>query len=126
MRKSFSIFFSLTLLCFQVFAQQPFRGRIMGLNGSGLPGVSINVKGTRINTLSDDQGNFGINAAPGSVLVMSYLGQSQEYSVGDNSNVTIVFNERTNQLTEVVVTALGQTTRKAKLGYSASSFNSDL
>ncbi|MEO6869176.1 MAG: SusC/RagA family TonB-linked outer membrane protein, partial [Ginsengibacter sp.] len=46
-------------------------------------------------------------------------------TVGSGNEISIVVKSQQNVLEEVVVTALGQTSKKAKLGYSTSTFNSE-
>ncbi len=69
-----------------------------------LTGVSIAVKGTTTGTVTDIDGAFGINAEPGSVIVVSYIGYSgQEIVITNQRNLRILLDEDTQLLEEVVV-----------------------
>ena len=60
-------------------------------DGYGLPGVTIQVKGTSTGTVTDMDGNYSLNADGKDVLVFSYVGyKSKEIAVKgkDKINVT--------------------------------------
>ena len=67
-------------LCGQLFAQEKMvTGKVTdGKDGSGLPGVSIAVKGSTKGTTTDALGNFKVNASPTSVLTISFVGYSSQ------------------------------------------------
>jgi TonB-linked SusC/RagA family outer membrane protein len=89
-------------------------------DGSGLPGVSILVKGTTIGTISDIDGVFKIDVPSNeSVLVVDFLGyKKQEITVGNKATFDINLEEDTKQLEEVVVTSLAIKRNKRELGYA--------
>jgi TonB-linked SusC/RagA family outer membrane protein len=96
---------------------RPITGRIIDAStNSGLPGVSIVVKGSAIGTNSDANGRYTINVSDNkAVLVFSYVGYlKQEIQVGTQTevNVTLVSDNKT--LDEVIVTGYGQV-RKSDL-----------
>lgn len=83
-----------------------------------LPGVSVLVQGTNMNTQTDFDGKYSIEAKDGDVLVFTYVGMktaSQKVS-GSTMNVTM---ESDNLLDEVVVTALGIKRDQKAVGYAA-------
>lgn len=92
-------------------------GRIQGRvtsaeDGSALPGVNVVIKGTTQGTITDVQGNFELESAPNSTLVLSFIGlQSQEVKVGERQEVDVAMNLDVTQLSEVVVTGYGTATR---------------
>lgn len=100
------------------FAQRPVTGRVVDANGAPMAGVTVTVKETNVATQTDAQGNFSINAAAGNTLVFSYLGQQKEQLLRDEQTLNISFGTQTQQLSEVVVTALGVRREKRGLGYS--------
>ena len=66
------------------------KGTISGSDGAPLPGASIIIKGTTKGAQTDQNGAFTINAQPGDVLVVSYVGyETREVTVGNNSKLTI-------------------------------------
>lgn len=106
--------------------QRLIRGKITDGNGKALQGVNVSVKGATNATQTDASGVFSIQASDGSTLMISSVGfASQEVVVGQRTEVDIVMSQRTADLTEVVVTALGQTRSRDKVGYSTTTFKSD-
>lgn len=89
-------------------------------DGTALPGVNVMVKGTSTGTTSGIDGSYSINVENNSdVLVFSFIGYlSQEIQVGNRSVIDVQLVESTEQLGEVVVTALGIKREKRSLGYS--------
>jgi TonB-linked SusC/RagA family outer membrane protein len=89
-------------------------------DGSALPGVNILVKGTTTGTVTDSDGNYRLSIPNGDVtLVMSFIGLvSQEMVVGDRTNIDIQMSSDVQQLSEVVVTAVGIEREKKALGYA--------
>ncbi len=109
------------LLCtsFTMFAQQTVKGVVKEkTTGSGLPGVSIVVKGTSKGTSTDFDGNFQLtNVKTGDVLVFSFLGyQNKEVTLASNFNLTVELEEETAKLDEVVIIGYGTTTVKDATG----------
>ena len=52
----------------------PIKGKVTNEQGQPLEGATVLIKGTSNGTKTDAEGNFSINAAPGDVLVISYVG----------------------------------------------------
>src|SRR5688572_30642464 len=95
------------------------KGKVVNEMGQGMAGVSVVLKGTSIGTMTDDQGIFSINASKGNVLVFSYVGyDSKEVVVDNEAMVNVQLSPDTQQLDQVVITALGITKQKRALGYS--------
>jgi TonB-linked outer membrane protein, SusC/RagA family len=89
-------------------------------------GAAVIIKGTSIGVTSDIDGNFSIDANPGDVLVVSFLGYlTQEITVGNQSNLSITLREDTQQLDEIVVTALGIKRSHKALGYAMTELKGD-
>ena len=86
----------------------------------GLPGIgaAIVVKGTMVGTVTDYDGNFTLEVpSNGKVLIVSYVGMlTQEVPV--SPNVRVVLKSDTQNLDEVVVTAMGISKEKKALGYA--------
>lgn len=96
-------------------------------DGSGLPGVNILVKGTTTGTVTDGNGNYRISIPTGDVtLVMSFIGLvSQEIAVGDRTTIDVKMTSDVQQLSEVVVTAVGIEREKKALGYAVTDLGAD-
>jgi TonB-linked SusC/RagA family outer membrane protein len=102
------------LFCLPVLAQDVVvSGKVTSSeDGSGLPGVSIQVKGTTRGTTSDADGNYRVNASAGSRLVFSFIGyRSQEVAVGNQSTIAVKLEPDAANLDEVIITAFGSAKR---------------
>lgn len=78
-------------------------------DGTGLPGVSVQVKGTTTGVITDFDGNYRISV-PGeeAVLRFSFVGfLPQEVEVGNRSTIDISMEPDVKQLSEVVVVGYG-------------------
>jgi len=100
---------------------QTITGTVTDESGSGLPGVSILVKGTQRGTTTDAGGKYKIDVANGdAVLVFSFVGYLlQEVAVGNQSQISISLKIDTKTLDEVVVTAFGIKRDQKALGYAS-------
>ncbi|TWR28304.1 SusC/RagA family TonB-linked outer membrane protein [Mucilaginibacter achroorhodeus] len=86
-----------------------------------LPGVSVRVKGSQAGTVTDANGRYSISVpSSSSVLVFSFVGFApQEVAVGGRSTVNVALAESSQQLGEVIVTALGISRSEKSVGYAA-------
>ena len=100
-------------------------GKVIGEDGEPVIGASIIVKGTTVGTVTDFDGNFELEVpANGKQLVISYIGmKSQEVAATSNVNVKLLAD--TQNLDEVVVTAMGISKEKKALGYAVQDVKSD-
>ncbi|WP_461790826.1 carboxypeptidase-like regulatory domain-containing protein [Pedobacter sp.] len=120
----------LGLLLFAVFAyaQNNVTGKVIDAStGSGIPGVSVSVKGQKANAVATgNDGSFSIRVPSNAVLVFSSIGYStKEINVGSQSVINVQLSEDAKTLEGVVVTALGITREKKALAYSAQSVTSE-
>ena len=91
-----------------------------------LPGVSVQVKGTNTGTNTTADGTFSVNASSEATLIFSFIGfKNQEIKVGNQSIINISLDEDTQNLEEVVVTALGIKKESKKLGYATTTVNAE-
>ncbi|WP_420322041.1 SusC/RagA family TonB-linked outer membrane protein [Flagellimonas sp.] len=98
--------------------QTEITGTVVDEDNVPLSGATILVKGTTNGVAADFDGNFSISASKGDILVISYVGfNSKEITVGDQTQITVILLA-SNQLEEVVVTALGIKKEKRKVGYA--------
>jgi TonB-linked SusC/RagA family outer membrane protein len=75
---------------------------------SGVPGVTVRVKGSSKGTLTDAQGAYSLAVSGNEVLQFSMIGYtSKEVAVGNVTELNVVLATDEKQLQEVVVTALG-------------------
>ena len=97
-------------------AQNTISGTIRDANGP-LPGANVIEVGTNNGVSTDFDGNFEISVSDGASLEISYTGYfTQTIEVGNQSSFDILMEEDTEQLDEVVVTSLGFTEKRDKLG----------
>ncbi|MDR2810218.1 MAG: SusC/RagA family TonB-linked outer membrane protein [Tannerellaceae bacterium] len=94
-------------------------------DGEPIIGASVIVKGTSIGSITNLDGQFELNApASAAFLIISYLGmESQEVAI--QPNLRIVLKASTQNLEEVVVTALGISRDKKTLGYAVQQVDGD-
>ncbi len=100
------------------------QGKVTGPDGQPLPGVSIQVKGSTRGTVTNPQGSFSIQANPGDILVVSFIGYApQSITVGNDTNIQIKLQPQDAQLSGVVVTALGIRRSEKSITYSTQQIN---
>ena len=93
------------------FAQSTVNGVVKDSAGEPLIGVNVIEKGTTNGTVTDVDGKFTLNVAPGKTLVISYIGyKTQEVTASRNLN--IILKEDSELMDEVVVVGYGSMTRK--------------
>ncbi|NDB53840.1 MAG: TonB-dependent receptor, partial [Chitinophagaceae bacterium] len=94
------------------FAQKtPVTGRVLNKqSGEVLAGATVTVKGTNVSAVSNSKGQFTIEAQPGSVLVISYAGMTQQELAltGQTSDLVVKLDESAETtLSNVVVVGYG-------------------
>ena len=90
-------------------------------DGGTLPGVNVIVKGTTQGTVTDIEGNYRISVPSNAdTLSFSFIGlQSKDVAINGQSTINLQLSSDTQQLSEVVVTALGIERNKNELPYAA-------
>jgi len=109
-KRLLQLLFLLTLASASAYAQTVTGTVTAAGDGTPVPGVSVLLKGSTTGTTTDSEGKFSLSVPDpqNSVLVFSFIGFStQEIAVGNQSNIAVVMQEDTKELSEVVVTALG-------------------
>lgn len=89
-------------------------GTIRDAKGSLLPGVNVSVTGTKLGTVTDNNGNFVLTVSEGSILRVTsigFIGQSIKVTK-ENKTLKIILEEDVKQADEIVVTAFGRRERK--------------
>lgn len=115
-----SLIFTLLIMLFiPARGQQQVKGKVTSLlDGIGLPGVNILIKGTTQGAVTDADGNYTISVNSGEdILIFSYIGYvAEEVVVGDRTIVDVALAEDLETLKEVVVIGYGTTDRKELAG----------
>jgi TonB-linked SusC/RagA family outer membrane protein len=84
-----------------------------------IPGVSVMVKGGKIGTQTNADGQFTIQTTPNDQLIFSFIGyESKTLNIGNSSQINVTLQTSTIGLKDVVVTALGITKSKRNLTYA--------
>ncbi|MEI9943820.1 MAG: SusC/RagA family TonB-linked outer membrane protein [Chitinophagaceae bacterium] len=105
---------------------QTVTGTVTDGEAKPVSGATVSVKGTNRATVTNNAGTFTINASRTEVLVISYVGFiEQEIPVNGRTSVSVNLIRGDGTIEEVVVTALGIRRQAKKLGYSATSVNTD-
>lgn len=95
-------------------------GNVTDDRGSPLPGVSVSIKGTSNGSVTDNNGNYSINAAEGQTLVFSFVGfKKTEVVISSKRTINISLAVDAARLNDVVVTALGIKREEKSLGFAA-------
>ncbi|MBB6108816.1 TonB-linked outer membrane protein, SusC/RagA family [Mucilaginibacter lappiensis] len=93
-------------------------------DGLPIPGVTVKIKGTTTGAQTNATGKYTLSVPTGSTLVFSFIGYvSIEKPAADVVNVVLV--PASNQLNEVVVTALNISREAKTIGYSSSTLKSE-
>ncbi|NHE57515.1 SusC/RagA family TonB-linked outer membrane protein [Cyclobacterium sp. GBPx2] len=96
-------------------------------NGEPVLGASVLIQGTTRGTVTDLDGRYELEVPSNeAILVFSYIGfQSKELVVGNRSTIDVVLEYSSEELSEVVVTALGVERETKALGYSVQAVDGD-
>jgi TonB-linked SusC/RagA family outer membrane protein len=94
------------LLCYQLTnAQSLVSGVVKDANGTTIPSVTIQVKGTNVLTSADANGAFSINAKSTDILQFRFVGYlTKEVLVGNQTKLNVTLQSETKDLSEVIVT----------------------
>ncbi|RNI27008.1 SusC/RagA family TonB-linked outer membrane protein [Rufibacter latericius] len=88
-------------------------------DNSAMPGVSVVVKGSSNGVSTDAEGRYSIQAAPGSVLVFSFIGMlPQERTIGVDNSINIALVSDSKALEEVVVTGFNIAQERKSINYA--------
>lgn len=92
-------------------------GRVVGESNQALANVSVVEKGSTSGTVTDENGNFTINASSTGTLVFSSLNFiSQEVKINNKTSINITLNASKNDIEGVVVVGYGTQSKKNVTG----------
>ncbi len=126
-KKLLTIFLFSMSFCISIFAQdRKLTGKVTSAeDGSGLPGVSVQLKGSNKGTTTDANGNYTLTLSSNNgTLRFTFVGFSpQDVLIGNQSVINVQLSSDTKELSEIVVTAQGIVREKRALGYSVTSLD---
>ena len=122
----------LTLLLFSLLAVMGYARVVTGVvtqasDGDVVIGATVQVHGTTKGTATDFEGKYSIDVKDGDVLDVSYVGMipvSIKVTSGKNV-INIELKDNSQVLSEVVVTAMGQTQEKKKLNFAVQQLDNE-
>ena len=99
--------------------ERVIKGLVSDVSGDPLIGVTVMEKGTTTGSITDMNGNYTIKTkSTHPVLIFSYVGYETKEVVADKDLLNIVLADASQQLDEVVVTALGIKRSEKALSYN--------
>ena len=119
MSKHICVLILFTFFAFVANAQNTVTGHVTDAkDGSGIAGVTVSVKGTKIGTQTSPDGSFTITAPANSrTLVFTAIGfASREVSIAGQSSVNIAMQAAASTLSDVVVIGYGTVKKKDVTG----------
>jgi TonB-linked SusC/RagA family outer membrane protein len=118
----------LVMVSYTAIAQKTVTGRVTDVTtGEGMPGVTINIKGTKNAVSTEANGSFSINVpSDNTVLVFSYVGYTSQEARATAANLNISLAADVQAIEEVVVTGYRTSIKKDFVGSAATVKGSDI
>ncbi|MGY6557650.1 MAG: SusC/RagA family TonB-linked outer membrane protein [Nitritalea sp.] len=102
-------------------------GRILDVEGEPVPGASILIQGSTRGTVTDVDGYFSIEAVPGDILQISFIGfRTERIEVGNRTELAITMHLDENSLEEFVVVGYGEVEKRELTGSISSIGRKDI
>ncbi len=123
---------SLGLFCLSLLSvnaqQKTIRGKVTDTaDGTPMIGVSVVAKGSQNGAITDIEGNYQLSISETTkLLTFSFVGYvTKEVNVGNATTIDVKLVNDAQQLSEIVVTAVGIQREKKALGYAVSTIKSN-
>ena len=119
------LLFAVPVLAFQQ-PDRTIKGKVTDDNNEPMANVSVTLKGSRTSVMTDPDGNFEIKLSnTKAVLQFTSVGYvAKEVTVGNQTSFNVTLTLQSKQLSDVVVTGYGKSSKKNITG-SITSINSD-
>ncbi|HZG23357.1 MAG TPA: TonB-dependent receptor plug domain-containing protein, partial [Chitinophagaceae bacterium] len=91
-----------------------------------IEGANVELKNLSKGTITNAEGEFIITAEKGATLLITAVGFESKSIQADGTFLTVSLSASSQQLQDVVVTALGVTSKKRALGYSVQEIKGDV
>lgn len=94
------------------------QGLVLDAQKKPLEGATVQVKETKISTVTDSKGRFSISVPDGKkILVISYVGKSaEEVAIGNQSSVTVTLKDNAAEIDAIVVVGYGRQKKASVVG----------
>lgn len=127
MRKGFLLFISLCMLLWQTAVAQSLEvtGKVTDATGQPVANASVQEKGSRKGTVTDQNGTFKLSTSRGNTLIITSVGFDALQVPVNSNELSISLSTSSQSLSEVVVTGVGVATSKKKLGIAVESISAD-
>ena len=102
------------------------KGKIVDENGEPMIGVTVRVNGGKAATVTDLDGNFSLNARPGDMLEISYVGYKTANVRAKSSAMNIQMEADVTGLDDVVVIGYGTVKKRDLTGAVTTMKNEDI
>lgn len=106
--------------------KQTVTGVVTDANGEIVVGANVIEQGTTNGVVTDTNGRFTLQVPQGASIQISYLGyETRSIRFDGQSNLSVVLNDNSLGLKEVVVTALGIKREQKALGYAVQELDNE-
>src|SRR5687767_3474159 len=118
MKKISFSFILLLLLAAGAFAQvREVTGQVTDLDGKPVAGVTVMVKGTAGNVVTDVNGRYKVMATPEQTVVFTHISFGiQEVKIGTRPSIDVTLLKADNQLDDVIIIGYGTQRQKTVTG----------
>jgi len=83
-------------------------GTVKNAAGEPLAGTTIHIKNRNVNTTTDKDGKFEINAGPKDILIFTNVEYgAQDIPVNNQTDINVILQDKANQMSNIIITALG-------------------
>ncbi len=119
-----SLFLVFAIVPSGVLAQNLKVSGVVSADGLPLVGVTVNVKGTTVGTITDVDGKYALDVPKSqSIILYSFIGYKTEERVANAKVINVNLVEDTKVLSEIVILGYGANTRKQDLSASVGVIN---
>ena len=99
-------------------------GKVVDTSGEPIIGANIQVKGSKVGTVTDMNGHFVLSTEPQNSIAVTFMGyKTKILAIGNSRNFVVILDDENNALNEVVVVGFG-TQKKVNLTGSVTTVNS--
>ena len=110
-----------------IFQEVEVKGKVAGLTGEPLAGVSVRVKGSTAGTSTIADGTYVLTIPDGTTLIFSSVGfETQEIPLNGRTEINVVLKTVAKDIEQVVVVGYGTSRKKDLTGSAASIKGSDI